>query len=70
LQKSLVDSIEIALIQPRFALADYCCYSESDLAIIPAAIETPIRELRMRAISAQLAIYLARNMPDKPRSVS
>jgi hypothetical protein len=57
----LVDRIEIALIQLQYALADYYCCSESDLAIDPAAIETALRELQRRAISTQLAIDIARD---------
>ena len=60
---SLVDSIEIALIELQYALADYYCRSESDFAVDPAAIETPLRELRSRATSTQLAIHLARDIP-------
>jgi hypothetical protein len=58
---SLVDSIEIALIQLQYALADYYCRSEGDLAMDLAAIETPLRELHRRAIWTQLAIDLARD---------
>jgi hypothetical protein len=58
---SLVDSIEVALIQLQYALADYYCGGESDNAVDPAALETPLRELHRRAISTQLAIDLARD---------
>jgi hypothetical protein len=58
LGKSLVDSIEIALIQLQYALADYCCRSESDCAMDPGALDAPLRELRTRATSTQLAIDL------------
>jgi hypothetical protein len=55
-----VDSIEIALIQLQYALADYYCLSESNSSLDPAAIETPLLELHRRAISTQLAIDHAR----------
>jgi len=68
LRKSLEDRIEIALIQLQYALADYYRGSEVDRAMDPAAIDTPLRELRDRAISTQLAIGLARETaPDKRR---
>jgi hypothetical protein len=71
LRRSLVDSIEIALIQLQYALADYYCGSEVDRAMDPAALETPLRELLSRATSTQIAIHLAREMPpDKRRLVS
>jgi hypothetical protein len=60
LRKSLVDSIEIALIQLQYALADYYSLGRSDCAVDPAALAPPLRELRMRAISTQVAIDLAR----------
>jgi hypothetical protein len=60
---SLEDSIEIALIQLQYALADYYCGREVDRAMNPAAIETPLRELRNRAASTQIAIHLARAAP-------
>jgi hypothetical protein len=60
LRKSLVDSIEIALLQLQYALADYYSLGETDCAVEPAALEPPLRELRMHAISTQVAIDLAR----------
>jgi hypothetical protein len=57
---SLVESIEITLIELQYALADYYCRSEGNCAMDPAAIETPLRELRTRATSTQVAINLAR----------
>jgi hypothetical protein len=41
---SPVDNIEVALIQLQYALADYYCRSETDLAMDPGAIEVPLRE--------------------------
>ena len=67
---SLEDSIEIALIQLQYALADYYSGRETDFAMDPAAIETPLRELRNRATSTQLAIHLAREMPSDKRSLA
>jgi hypothetical protein len=60
-QLSLVDSIEIALIQLQYALADYYYGGESDSAVDPVDLETPLRELHRRAVSTQLAIDLARD---------
>jgi hypothetical protein len=60
LRKSLLDNIEIALIQLQYALADYYCLTESDCAMDRAAVDTPLRELHMRAVSTQVAIDLAR----------
>jgi hypothetical protein len=70
LRKSLVDSIEIALIQLQYALADYHCQSEVDCAVDPAALEAPLRELRNRATSTQIAIHLARETPSDKRSLA
>jgi hypothetical protein len=69
LRKSLIDSIEIALIQLQYALADYYCRFESDVAVDSGALETPLRELRNRAISTQIAIDHARAEP-QTRSLS
>jgi len=70
-RRSLEDSIEIALIQLQYALADYYCGREVDRTMNPAAIDTPLRELRNRATSTQIAIHLARETPpDKRRLAS
>jgi hypothetical protein len=57
---SLMESIEIVLIELQYALADYYYRSEGNCAVDLAAIETPLRELRVRAISTQVAIDRAR----------
>jgi len=69
LRKSLVDSIEIALIQLQYALVDYYYLHEGNSVMDPAALDTPLRELRMRAISTQIAIDLARTA-SQARSLS
>jgi hypothetical protein len=57
--KSLVDSIEEALIQLQYAMADYYSYSASD----PRASNTlgaPLGELRKVVVSTQLALTQSR----------
>lgn len=60
LRKSLVDSIEIALIHLHYALADYHYLRDGDFPLDPADLDAPLRELHNRAVSTQLAIDLAR----------
>jgi len=58
--KSLVDSIEEALIQLQYALADYYSSSASD----PRASDTlsaPLDELRKIVISTQIALTQSRS---------
>ena len=64
--KSLVDSIEEALIQLQYAMADYYSCSASD----PQASNTlgaPLGELRKVVISTQLALSQS-NLVDKSYS--
>ena len=59
MHKSLVDSIEEALIQLQYAIADYYSCSASD----PRASNTlgvPLGELRKVVISTQLALAQSR----------
>jgi hypothetical protein len=59
MRKSLVESIEEALIQLQYAMADYYSYSASD----PRASNTlgaPLGELRKVVISTQLALSQSR----------
>ena len=66
--KSLVDSIEEALIHLQYAMADYYSYSASD----PRASNTlgaPLDELRKVVISTQLALTQSR-LADKFYSTS
>ena len=59
MRKSLVDSIEEALIHLQYAMADYYSFSESD----PRASDTigsPLGELRKVVASTQLALTQSR----------
>ena len=59
MRKSLVESIEEALIQLQYAIADYYSYRASD----PRASNTlgaPLGELRKVVISTQLALSQSR----------
>jgi hypothetical protein len=58
LHKPLVDSVEIALIELQYALADYYSRSEIDAAADSGVLDETLRELRNNARSAQLAIDL------------
>jgi hypothetical protein len=70
LRKSLVDSIEIALIHLHYALADYRCLRDDDCAVDPTALDAPIRELHNGAVTMQLAIDLARGKITTEREAS
>jgi hypothetical protein len=61
LRKSLVDGVEIALIQLQYALADYYYRGDSNFPLDSGILDMPLRELRLRAISTQLAIDIARD---------
>ena len=58
LYKSLLDSIEEALIQLRYAMADYSCSASDPRA--SSTLGTPLGELRKVVISTQLALTQSR----------
>jgi len=59
MRKSLVDSIEEALIQLQYAMADYYICSSSDPRA-SATLGAPLGELRRVVISRQLALTQSR----------
>jgi hypothetical protein len=61
--ESLVDSIEQALIQLRYALADYYSCSDVDCARVSSILDEPLCYLREGASSIQFAIDRLRAMP-------
>jgi hypothetical protein len=63
--KSSINSIEEALIQLRYAMADYYSCREAECVGLFSALDAPLRELRKVVISTQTAI----NLLPEPRSV-
>jgi hypothetical protein len=61
--ESLVDDIETALLQLRYAVCDYYSCSEAECAGVFRNLDAPLRELHKSVISTQLAIDLLRAMP-------
>jgi hypothetical protein len=64
--KSLIDSIEVALIQLRYAAADYYSCNEGECAGFFSTLDAPLSELCKGASSTQHAIDLLRATPQAP----
>jgi hypothetical protein len=64
MHKSLFDSVEEALIQLQYALADYYGCNASDCAVDLDVLDAPFRGLRNTARSTQLTIGLLRHALD------
>jgi hypothetical protein len=67
---SPLDGIEEALIHLQYAVADYQNRSEADRAADSGALDAPLRELRLRATSIQIAIHLMRTVPQDDRRLA
>jgi hypothetical protein len=61
--KSMVDNVEEALIQLRYAVADYRSCNDTECVGVFSALDAPLSELCKSASSAQHAIDLLRATP-------
>jgi hypothetical protein len=59
-----IDSIELALIQLQFALADYYSARDGEALTDLTSLDDALRNLHSRVILAQVTIYHVRTEPE------